>query len=114
MKDYLRRTVAWILTFMMLFTCMPMNALAAIVDISSAVQPVNIIVADGEDVYVTYEFYNAGTCVDTQIVKVGGSVNAPATPSISAGKRFEGWYKSGTTEQFTAGTVSGYSENTTL
>ena len=60
MKDYLRRTVAWILTFMMLFTCMPMNALAAIVDVSNAVQPFSTfrIVKPSEDTknYATYIF----------------------------------------------------------
>ena len=97
MKDYLRRTVAWILTFMMLFTCMPMNALAAIVDVSSAVQPFRIVKPsdDTQKKYATYIF-RSGTGTDAtvlaeQIVASEETLLAPASPE-KKGYKFLNWY----------------------
>ncbi|MDO4838072.1 MAG: InlB B-repeat-containing protein, partial [Clostridia bacterium] len=115
MRNTMRRALAWLTAVMMIISCMPMTALAEIIDISRSTRPfisVASVVPD-EDVYVTFNFKVNGNTVSTQIVDQtkGESLTQPATPDAADGKEFDGWYyEDGTAVTF--GTVSGYTVTT--
>lgn len=112
MKESLRRALALLVAVIMVTSCMPLTALAQIIEPSGSVQLYRAIQPD-QGVYVTFEFYNGDEKVDTQIVKNGeGTVTAPATPQVPEGKKFEGWY----TDEglFVPGMVTGYTASTTI
>ena len=134
MKRSMHRATAWLLAVIMLLSCMPMNALAAVlkVETSGAAQPFGgaralSVVDPDKDNYVTFEFYSNSkleTLLETQIVKLDAdlveSVIVPATPETPSGKRFEGWKKEGgapmtfgevtTANGFSKGTVKVYAD----
>ena len=105
MKGSLRRALALLVAIMMVSTCMPLTALAEIIEASGSVQPFRVIQPD-QGVYVTFEFYNGDEKVDTQIVTNGDTLYAPASPTRE-GYKFVGWEENG--QLFTDfGVVSGY------
>lgn len=105
MKGSLRRALALLVAIMMVSTCMPLTALAEIIEASGSVQPFRVIQPD-QGVYVTFEFYNGDEKVDTQIVTNGDTLYAPASPTRE-GYKFVGWKENG--QLFTDfGVVSGY------
>ena len=134
MKRSMHRATAWLLAVIMLLSCMPMNALAAVlkVETSGAAQPFGgaralSVVDPDNDNYVTFEFYSNSkleTLLETQIVKLDAdpveSVIVPATPETPSGKRFEGWKQEGgaaltfgevtTANGFSKGTVKVYAD----
>ena len=55
MKGSLRRALALLVAIMMVSTCMPLTALAEIIEASGSVQPFRVIQPD-QGVYVTFEF----------------------------------------------------------
>ena len=135
MKRSMHRATAWLLAVIMLLSCMPMNALAAVlkVETSGAAQPfggaraLSVVDPDNDDNYVTFEFYSNSkpeTLLETQIVKLDAdpveSVIVPATPETPSGKRFEGWKKEDgapmtfgevtTANGFSKGTVKVYAD----
>lgn len=86
MKGSLRRALALLVAIVMVSTCMPLTALAEIIEASGSVQLYSVIQPD-QGVYVTFEFYNGDEKVDTQIVKNDEeAVTAPATPQVPEGK----------------------------
>lgn len=105
MKGSLRRALALLVAIMMVSTCMPLTALAEIIEASGSVQPFRVIQPD-QGVYVTFEFYNGDEKVDTQVVTNGDTLYAPASPTRE-GYKFVGWEENG--QLFTDfGVVSGY------
>lgn len=80
MKGSLRRALALLVAIMMVSTCMPLTALAEIIEASGSVQPFRVIQPD-QGVYVTFEFYIGDEKVDTQIVTNGDTLYAPASPT---------------------------------
>ena len=117
MKQIARKSIAILLSLMMLFTSVPSTTLAAIVSETSNTVNFGSMVKsiepdDGTNVYVTFEFYVDGELVDQQIVNQTAeeSVIAPATPETESGKRFLGWYVGD--KPMTFGEVSGYTTNT--
>ena len=85
MKGSLRRALALLVAIMMVSTCMPLTALAEIIEASGSVQPFRVIQPD-QGVYVTFEFYNGDEKVDTQIV-TNGLVRRGKGISLLVGKK---------------------------
>ena len=96
MENKLRRGLALLMTLIMLISCAPMDALAAIVPVSGGTQT-----SDGFTLKsivkppvatVTYVFMNGTEEFARQIVKDGETLNNPGTPdSGSPNKEFTGW-----------------------
>ena len=112
MKGSLRRALALLVAIMMVSTCMPLTALAEIIEASGSVQPFRVIQPD-QGVYVTFEFYNGDEKVDTQIVTNGDTLYAPASPE-KEGYKFTGWMKEGGEAFGSFGVVEGYAESQTI
>lgn len=112
MKGSLRRALALLVAIMMVSTCMPLTALAEIIEASGSVQPFRVIQPD-QGVYVTFEFYNGDEKVDTQIVTNGDTLYAPASPE-KEGYKFTGWMKEGGEAFGGFGVVEGYAESQTI
>ena len=112
MKGSLRRALALLVAIMMVSTCMPLTALAEIIEASGPVQPFRVIQPD-QGVYVTFEFYNGDEKVDTQIVTNGDTLYAPASPE-KEGYKFTGWMKEGGEAFGGFGVVEGYAESQTI
>ena len=96
MENKLRRGLALLMTLIMLISCAPMDALAAIVPVSGGTQissgvSLKSIVKPPVATH-TYIFMNGDTEFARQIVKGGESLNNPGTPDAgSANKEFTGW-----------------------
>ncbi len=96
MENKLRRGLALLMTLIMLISCAPMDALAAIVPVSGGTQTsdgftLKSIVKPPVATH-TYIFKNGDTEFARQIVKGGETLNNPGTPdSGSANKEFTGW-----------------------
>ena len=96
MENKLRRGLALLMTLIMLISCAPMDALAAIVPVSGGTQTsdgfaLKSIVKPPVATH-TYVFMNGDTEFARQIVKGGESLNNPGTPdSGSPNKEFTGW-----------------------
>ena len=97
MENKLRRGLALLMTLIMLISCAPMDALAAIVPVSGGTQT-----SDGYTLKsivkppvatVTYVFMNGTGEFARQILKNGQTLNNPGTPTAdSANKEFVGWF----------------------
>ena len=97
MENKLRRGLALLMTLIMLISCAPMDALAAIVPVSGGTQT-----SDGLSLFsimkppvatVTYIFKNGNGEFARQILKNGETLNNPGTPTAdSANKEFVGWF----------------------
>ena len=94
MENKLRRGLALLMTLIMLISCAPMDALAAIVPVSGGTQT-----SDGLSLFsivkppvatVTYVFMNGTEEFARQILKNGETLNNPGTPK--ADKEFVGWF----------------------
>ena len=96
MENKLRRGLALLMTLIMLISCAPMDALAAIVPVSGGTQTsegfaLKSIVKPPVATH-TYIFMNGDDEFARQIVKGGESLNNPGTPdSGSENKEFTGW-----------------------
>ena len=96
MENKLRRGLALLMTLIMLISCAPMDALAAIVPVSGGTQissgvSLKSIVKPPVATH-TYIFMNGDTEFARQIVKDGETLNTPGTPdSGSPNKEFTGW-----------------------
>ena len=96
MENKLRRGLALLMTLIMLISCAPMDALAAIVPVSGGTQissgvSLKSIVKPPVATH-TYIFMNGDTEFARQIVKDGETLNNPGTPdSGSPNKEFTGW-----------------------
>lgn len=97
MENKLRRGLALLMTLIMLISCAPMDALAAIVPVSGGTQASDglsllSIVKPPVDTH-TYVFKNGDTEFDRQILKNNETLKNPGTPdSGSKNKEFVGWY----------------------
>ena len=96
MENKLRRGLALLMTLIMLISCAPMDALAAIVPVSGGTQNsegVTLLSIVKPPVAThTYVFKNGDTEFARQIVKDGETLNNPGTPdSGSPNKEFTGW-----------------------
>ena len=97
MENKLRRGLALLMTLIMLISCAPMDALAAIVPVSGGTQT-----SDGLSLFsivkppvatVTYVFMNGTEEFARQILKNGETLNNPGTPDAgSPNKEFVGWF----------------------
>ena len=96
MENKLRRGLALLMTLIMLISCAPMDALAAIVPVSGGTQTsdgftLKSIVKPPVATH-TYIFKNGDTEFARQIVKDGESLNNPGTPDAgSPNREFTGW-----------------------
>ena len=96
MENKLRRGLALLMTLIMLISCAPMDALAAIVPVPGVTQTsdgfaLKSIVKPPVATH-TYIFKNGDTEFARQIVKDGETLNNPGTPdSGSQNKEFTGW-----------------------
>ena len=96
MENKLRRGLALLMTLIMLISCAPMDALAAIVPVSGGTQTSSGVslksIVKPPVATHTYIFMNGDTEFARQIVKGGESLNNPGTPdSGSENKEFTGW-----------------------
>ena len=96
MENKLRRGLALLMTLIMLISCAPMDALAAIVPVSGGTQTSSGVslksIVKPPVATHTYIFMNGDTEFARQIVKGGESLNNPGTPdSGSPNKEFTGW-----------------------
>ena len=96
MENKLRRGLALLMTLIMLISCAPMDALAAIVPVSGGTQNSEGItllsIVKPPVATVTYVFMNGTEEFARQIVKGGETLNNPGTPdSGSENKEFTGW-----------------------
>ena len=112
MKGSLRKAIALIMTFMMVWSCLPVNVMAEIIEASGSIQPFAVIQPD-LGVYVTFEFYNEGEKVDTQIVTNGETLYAPTSPAKD-GYKFVGWKTADGAIFNGFGQVSGYETSQTV
>ena len=97
MENKLRRGLALLMTLIMLISCAPMDALAAIVPVSGGTQAsegVSLLSIVQKPVAThTYIFKNGDTEFARQILKDGETLNNPGTPDAgSPNKEFTGWY----------------------
>ena len=96
MENKLRRGLALLMTLIMLISCAPMDALAAIVPVSGGTQTspgitLLSIVQQPAPTH-TYVFKNGDAVFARQILKNGETLNNPGTPdSGSPNKEFTGW-----------------------
>ena len=94
MNNKMRKFTAVLLAFVMFLSCMPMNALAALVptnqvNASGGVTLRNVVVTDACDTYV---FHNGDAIVRQQKVVAGDYLYAPGTPEAPSGNnKFLGW-----------------------
>ena len=97
MKNKFRKYLALLLTVLMLASCMPVDALAAIVPVSGGTQTSSSIslrsIVRPPVATATYIFMNGDTEFDRQILKNGDTLNNPGTPAAadSSNKEFVGW-----------------------
>ena len=96
MENKLRRGLALLMTLIMLISCAPMDALAAIVPVSGGTQTspgITLLSIVQQPVAThTYIFMNGDTEFARQILKDGETLNNPGTPdSGSPNKEFTGW-----------------------
>ena len=97
MENKLRRGLALLMTLIMLISCAPMDALAAIVPVSGGTQNSEGItllsIVKPPVATVTYVFMNGDDEFARQILKNGETLNNPGTPKAgSPNKEFTGWY----------------------
>ena len=111
----LRKTLSVLVAVVLLLQCLPVAALGEIVKNSQSVRLIDP--EEGNtNVYVTYEFYNDETMVDYQIVnqtKGQTPTLTPATPSLDAGKEFDGWYYEEDGAAYETGVLTNYTESKT-
>lgn len=103
MKKSWQRLGSAFLAFLMVFTMLPASVLAdsgtvadrSEIPAASGTPAVRSIINPGTDSssYQTYRFYVEGALVDTQVVKTGDTLYAPATPA-KEGHKFLGWSQS--------------------
>ena len=96
MENKLRRGLALLMTLIMLISCAPMDALAAIVPVSGGTQTSSGLslksIVKPPVATTTYVFMNGTEEFARQIVKNGETLNNPGTPdSGSPNKEFTGW-----------------------
>ena len=96
MENKLRRGLALLMTLIMLISCAPMDALAAIVPVSGGTQNSEGItllsIVKPPVATVTYVFMNGTEEFARQILKDGETLNNPGTPDAgSPNKEFTGW-----------------------
>lgn len=96
MENKLRRGLALLMTLIMLISCAPMDALAAIVPVSGGTQTSSGVslksIVKPPVATHTYIFKNGDAEFARQIVKGGETLNNPGTPdSGSANREFTGW-----------------------
>ena len=96
MENKLRRGLALLMTLIMLISCAPMDALAAIVPVSGGTQTSDglslLSIVKPPVATVTYVFMNGTEEFARQILKNGQTLNNPGTPdSGSPNKEFTGW-----------------------
>ena len=96
MENKLRRGLALLMTLIMLISCAPMDALAAIVPVSGGTQTSSGVslksIVKPPVATHTYIFKNGDAEFARQIVKGGESLNNPGTPAAgSPNKEFTGW-----------------------
>ena len=88
MENKLRRGLALLMTLIMLISCAPMDALAAIVPVSGGTQTsegVSLLSIVQPPVAThTYIFKNGDAEFARQIVKGGESLNNPGTPAAGS------------------------------
>ena len=97
MENKLRRGLALLMTLIMLISCAPMDALAAIVPVSGGTQNSEglslLSIVKPPVATVTYVFMNGTEEFARQILKNGQTLNNPGTPTAdSANKEFVGWF----------------------
>ena len=107
MKKSWQRLGSAFLAFLMVFTMLPASVLAdsgtaadtspkgSEIPAASGTPAVRSVINPGTDSssYQTYRFYVEGALVDTQVVKTGDTLYAPATPA-KEGHKFLGWSQS--------------------
>ena len=96
MENKLRRGLALLMTLIMLISCAPMDALAAIVPVSGGTQTSSGVslksIVKPPVATTTYVFMNGTEEFARQIVKDGESLNNPGTPDAgSPNREFTGW-----------------------
>ena len=96
MENKLRRGLALLMTLIMLISCAPMDALAAIVPVSGGTQTSSGVslksIVKPPVATTTYVFMNGTEEFARQIVKNGETLNNPGTPdSGSPNREFTGW-----------------------
>lgn len=83
-----KRLLTWVLVLVMALSLLPLNVLAANPTVMRIVRP-------DTDMYITYNFYltdeEKAEPYDSQIIKSGDSLTAPATPE-KEGYQFTGWF----------------------
>ena len=83
-----KRLLTWVLVLVMALSLLPLNALAANPAVMRIVRP-------DTAKYITYNFYltneEEAEPYNSQIIKSGDSLTAPATPE-KKGYKFDGWY----------------------
>lgn len=83
-----KRLLTWVLVLVMTLSLLPLNVLAANPAVMRIVRP-------DTDKYITYNFYltdeEEAEPYDSQIIKSGNSLTAPATPE-KEGYQFTGWF----------------------
>ena len=97
MENKLRRGLALLMTLIMLISCAPMDALAAIVPVSGGTQTSDglslLSIVKPPVATVTYVFMNGTEEFARQILKNGQTLNNPGTPKAdNANKEFVGWF----------------------
>lgn len=97
MENKLRRGLALLMTLIMLISCAPMDALAAIVPVSGGTQTSSGVslksIVKPPVATTTYVFMNGTEEFARQILKNGETLNNPGTPTAdSANKEFVGWF----------------------
>ena len=105
MENKLRRGLALLMTLIMLISCAPMDALAAIVPVSGGTQTSSGVslksIVKPPVATTTYVFMNGTEEFARQILKNGETLNNPGTPEAdSANKEFVGWYDGNTQLSF--------------
>ena len=96
MENKLRRGLALLMTLIMLISCAPMDALAAIVPVSGGTQNSEglslLSIVKPPVATVTYVFMNGTEKFARQILKNGQTLNNPGTPDAgSPNREFTGW-----------------------
>ncbi len=97
MENKLRRGLALLMTLIMLISCAPMDALAAIVPVSGGTQTSSGVslksIVKPPVATTTYVFMNGTEEFARQILKNGETLNNPGTPDAgSPNKEFVGWF----------------------
>ena len=97
MENKLRRGLALLMTLIMLISCAPMDALAAIVPVSGGTQTspgiTLLSIVQKPVATTTYVFMNGTEEFARQILKNGETLNNPGTPDAgSPNKEFVGWF----------------------